>query len=641
MKYKPIILFAFLFIVLRLSAQDFEIVKVESLPADMSARSEMKTDHNDRQCALLRIASQNIASNQRDSFSFEPDLGSEVVERATRDGEIWLWVSPGLKYLRVKHRDWGQYELRLPDYVTRIEALHTYKVTIKGTLSLASQEQSNNSLSQQYLVFQLSPTNAMLEVDGQLWEVGPDGTAMKFVNFGTYSYRVQAPNYLPETGKVTVDDPINTKTVNVKLKSDFVEVTFQVDADAEIWLNNEKKGIRTWKGQLGKGTYRIECKQANHETSVISKEITAETDRQTITLPAPKPIYGSLSIESTPNIAKVYLDGKDIGETPKYIPEIIIGIHELRITKQCYSDHNETVTIEKGERKLIKADISIPYKGFAITENDLYYKFHNQTNGQMPQIGELMDLAIRCTVNDTIIIIRDTVNTLQMQAPLFIGDIYEGMAMMHKGDSASFIVNIDSTFIKWFQQPRLPEEFKSTDVMRFEVRLDDIYPESEYASRFAIKNNKMIEARIKKLKSDHPEETITAARQLDNYLKKNGITKAPTKSGLYYVMTKKGNGEKPKVGQKVKVHYTGKLLDGTVFDSSIERGDYFEFPLGVGQVIPGFDEGIQLMSKGEKCVLYIPYFLAYGDREIGDIITPFSNLIFEVELIDFEDYEQN
>ena len=111
----------------------------------------------------------------------------------------------------------------------------------------------------------------------------------------------------------------------------------------------------------------------------------------------------------------------------------------------------------------------------------------------------------------------------------------------------------------------------------------------------------------------------------------------PTASGLCYVMTTEGNGEKPQVGQMVKVHYTGKLLDGTVFDSSVERGQPFQFPLGVGQVIPGWDEGIQLMSKGEKGVLYIPYYLAYGDRAAGDKIVPFSNLMFEVELIDFED----
>ena len=102
-------------------------------------------------------------------------------------------------------------------------------------------------------------------------------------------------------------------------------------------------------------------------------------------------------------------------------------------------------------------------------------------------------------------------------------------------------------------------------------------------------------------------------------------------------MTQEGNGENPEVGQLVSVHYTGKLLDGTVFDSSVERGQPIQFPLGVGQVIAGWDEGIAMMSKGEKGVLYIPYYLAYGDRGAGADIKPFDNLMFEVELVDFED----
>ncbi len=355
MKNRLILSFAFLFFAFSLSAQDFEIVSVESLPADMSAREEMKTDHNDRQCALLRIATQNITPEQREKFIFKSDLGSEVVERASRIGEIWLWVSPNLKYLRIMHPDWGQYELRLIDHVARVEPLHTYKVTIEGTLVMALQEQNNNSPTQQYLVFQLSPTNAMLEVDGQLWEVAPDGTAMKFVNFGTYSYRVQAPNYLPETGKVTVEDPNNTKTVNVKLKSDFVEVTLKVDADAEIWVNNEKKGTRTWTGQLGKGTYKIECKKEGHETTMISKEITAEMNGQSITLPVPIPIYGSLNVESTPIGATIYIDGKEMGKTPRYINKVLIGQHRVRLVKEGYEECSELVSIAKDEHKQMKA----------------------------------------------------------------------------------------------------------------------------------------------------------------------------------------------------------------------------------------------------------------------------------------------
>lgn len=278
-----------------------------------------------------------------------------------------------------------------------------------------------------------------------------------------------------------------------------------------------------------------------------------------------------------------------------------------------------------------------PYPGYQKSATGLYYQFFNQNkDAAQPQVGDLMDLAICCTVNDTTFIVPNTVNTLPLEAPLFAGDFYEGMAMMHKGDSASFIVNIDSTFIKWFHQTSLPAEFNSTDVMRFEVRLDDFYPESEYAPRLAAKIKKDIDARIEKMKADHPEETATAAQQLTEYLAKNKVTVDPTPSGLYYVQTLEGNGEKPEVGMMAQVHYTGKLLDGTVFDSSIERGEPISFPLGVGQVIPGWDEGIMMMSKGEKGVLYIPYYLAYGDRQAGDKITPFSNLMFEVELVDFQ-----
>ncbi len=276
------------------------------------------------------------------------------------------------------------------------------------------------------------------------------------------------------------------------------------------------------------------------------------------------------------------------------------------------------------------------YPGYEKTATGLHYQFFKQTNAEQPKVGDLMDMAISCTVNDTTIIVPNSENTMPLEAPMFAGDFFEGMAMMHKGDSASFIVNIDSTFIKWFRQPSLPSEFKSTDVMRFEIRLDDFYPESEYANRLAAKIKKDIDAKIGMMKTAHPEETATAAQQLSDYLTENKVEVEPTASGLYYVMTQEGNGEKPEAGQMAQVHYTGKLLDGTVFDSSIDRGEPISFPLGVGQVIPGWDEGIMMMSKGEKGVLYIPYYLAYGDRQVGDKIIPFSNLMFEVELIDFQ-----
>lgn len=105
-----------------------------------------------------------------------------------------------------------------------------------------------------------------------------------------------------------------------------------------------------------------------------------------------------------------------------------------------------------------------------------------------------------------------------------------------------------------------------------------------------------------------------------------------TPSGLQYEVLTEGTGAQPEANDQVKVHYTGKLIDGTVFDSSVERGEPATF--GVTQVIPGWVEALQLMKKGSNWRLYIPSDLAYGQRGAGGVIGPNSTLIFDVELLD-------
>jgi FKBP-type peptidyl-prolyl cis-trans isomerase len=130
------------------------------------------------------------------------------------------------------------------------------------------------------------------------------------------------------------------------------------------------------------------------------------------------------------------------------------------------------------------------------------------------------------------------------------------------------------------------------------------------------------------------EKKTTKAREegttfLEQNKTKEGVK--TTASGLQYKIVQEGTGKSPKPTDNVTVHYTGKLIDGTVFDSSVQRGQPATF--GLNQVIAGWTEGLQLLKEGGKAILYIPSELGYGERGAGGQIPPYSALIFEVELI--------
>lgn len=133
---------------------------------------------------------------------------------------------------------------------------------------------------------------------------------------------------------------------------------------------------------------------------------------------------------------------------------------------------------------------------------------------------------------------------------------------------------------------------------------------------------------------DLEEKASKAAREVgEKFLAENktkeGVKETP--SGLQYIVEKEGTGAQPTATDEVTVHYTGKLLDGTVFDSSVSRGEPATFPLN--RVIPGWTEGVQLMKEGAKYTFFIPSDLAYGPQGVPNAIPPHSTLIFEVELI--------
>ena len=146
----------------------------------------------------------------------------------------------------------------------------------------------------------------------------------------------------------------------------------------------------------------------------------------------------------------------------------------------------------------------------------------------------------------------------------------------------------------------------------------------------AYSNEKMKEIKERVIEKNYGENRIANEQFMAENKTKEGVE--TTESGLQYKVITMGKGEKPSENSEVKVNYRGTLIDGTEFDSSYSRNEPTTFR--VGQVIEGWKEALQLMPVGSKWVLYIPQELAYGSREAGDKIKPYSALIFEVELLE-------
>lgn len=138
-----------------------------------------------------------------------------------------------------------------------------------------------------------------------------------------------------------------------------VQVTVKVDADAEIYVNGKLRGVREWTGQVDRGLCEIECRQPGHETSSTTFEVNDASEGKVIYIASPRPIFGSLRVESDPSQATVLIDGKHMGTTPTFVPELLIGNHEVIVSKEGYATVNKTVVVGKDDITTYQAVLSM------------------------------------------------------------------------------------------------------------------------------------------------------------------------------------------------------------------------------------------------------------------------------------------
>ncbi len=273
-------------------------------------------------------------------------------------------------------------------------------------------------------------------------------------------------------------------------------------------------------------------------------------------------------------------------------------------------------------------------KKFKTSDNGLTYKFLEENKkAAKVEMGDVIVGTCTIRLEDSLLAQQSSPERIfRAGTSVFKGDLNEGLMMMHKGDSAIFAIPADS--MAAMGQP-FPPYYKPGTGMKvyFEIRVVDIVTNAEIQQE---QNNLMAN-----MQQQHEEEMV----QLAQYAQEHGIKEQPTEEGLYIVVNKKGNGQKVEIGRDVAINYTGRLLDGKVFDTSIEKiakennlynanrpYEPLAYKVGEMSLIRGWEMGILNQPAGSKLTLIIPSSLGYGPRQNGNIPAN-SPLLFDIEIV--------
>lgn len=282
------------------------------------------------------------------------------------DGMLWIYVQRNAKLVTITRN--GYIPINRFDLHTTIESGKNYVMTLSP---------GQKKVYTQMVQFKIKPSipNAIVMVKSQnagsqeelFGHTDSTGQVAKSLEYGIYTYKILSDNYHMAEGRFALDNRTETLVENVDLQPNFSDMTFNVEADADIYINGEFKGKRHWAGPLKTGNYQIECRQANHKPTSQFVQV-VENDNKTINLKVPEPILGTVAITSVPLGADIYIDGKSYGQTAKNI-ELITGFHTIEFSKIGYQTKKQSFEVREDEivevtdtlSKMTKAEInSIP-----------------------------------------------------------------------------------------------------------------------------------------------------------------------------------------------------------------------------------------------------------------------------------------
>lgn len=268
-------------------------------------------------------------------------------------------------------------------------------------------------------------------------------------------------------------------------------------------------------------------------------------------------------------------------------------------------------------------------KSFTKLGSGLEYAIIKDEKGdKKPTVGDIVELHIRLKADDSLVADSRVENNNQpvqtmIQESQFKGDWTNALKFLTKGDSAVIKVSIDSLRAFIGDNSPLPPFLDGKKQLVYELKVADVKTQKEMEEE---------------MKNHAKEQNAIDDKLLKEYFSKNNLNPTSAPSGLYYIIEKQGTGATPQKGQAVTVNYTGRTMDGKVFDSNTDPAmghvQPFTFTIGNREVIEGWDEGVALLNKGSKAKIFIPSSMAYGEQGREPMIPKNAILIFDVEVTD-------
>ncbi len=322
----------------------FHIASFRENLEDLTPKTHEKLDADGNPYAIIKVTSTN-PDDDLSAYHFSFEHIPHLVE--VKDGELWVYVGRNAMYVNIS-RD-GYHSINHYELNTTIQMGRAYEMKLSA---------EPKKVLKQMVRFNVSPaqSNAVVmyksESSGaaeQLFGVaGENGSVAKNLELGRYSYKIISDNYYLSEGLFYLNDVNSVHTENVTLKPNFASIELVAVEGAGILIDGEEKGRGSWKGILKGGKYNVECRKENHKSTFETLEIEAGRDRS-VTLAPPIPIIGILSLNSMPLDAKITIDGKEHGLTPRNINDLIVGSHKVKISKFGYIDASFDVVIKEGE----------------------------------------------------------------------------------------------------------------------------------------------------------------------------------------------------------------------------------------------------------------------------------------------------